>query len=58
MLLQTAQDSRDFQLACELLTATPEVVTRFRRPLTVQLDGFMLRLRQPKAMLAEPEDPD
>ena len=58
MLLQTAQDSRDFQLMCELLTATPEVVTRLRCPLTVQLDGFMLRLRQLNAMLAEPEGPD
>jgi hypothetical protein len=58
LLLQTAQDSRDFQLACELLTATPEVVTRFRHPLTVQLDGFRLWLRQLNAMLAEPEGPD
>jgi hypothetical protein len=26
---------------CEWLTATREVVTRLRRPLTVQLDAFM-----------------
>jgi hypothetical protein len=58
LLLQTAQDSRDFKLVCELLTATPEVVTRLQRPLTVQLDGIMLWLRQLKAMLAEPEGPD
>jgi hypothetical protein len=58
LLLQTAQDSRDFQLVCELLTATPEVATRLRRPLTVQLDGFISRLRRLKAMLAEAEGPD
>ena len=58
MLLQPAQDSRDVQLVCGWLTATPEVVTRVRRPLTMPLDGFRLRLRQLNAMPAEPEGLD
>ena len=56
--LQTAQDSRTFQLVCDWLTATPEVATRLRRPLTVPLDGLISRLRRLKAMLAEAEGPD
>jgi hypothetical protein len=58
LLRQTAQNSRDFQLVCEWLTTTPEVATRRRRPLTVQLDGLISRLRRLKAMLAEAEGPD
>jgi len=58
VLLQPAQDSRDVQLVCDWLTATPEVVTRVRGPLTMPLDGFRLRLRQLNAMAAEPEGLD
>jgi hypothetical protein len=43
---------------CEWLTATPEVATRLRRPLTVPLDGVISRLRRLKAMLAEAEGLD
>jgi hypothetical protein len=58
LLRQTAQDSRNFQLVCEWLTATPEVAIRLCRPLTVQLDGFISRLRRLKVRLAEAEGPD
>jgi hypothetical protein len=58
LVRQTAQNSRDFQLVCEWLSATPEVATRLRRPLTVPLDGLISRLRRLKAMLAEAEGLD